>query len=357
MAISDSQKVDLLWKKVGFGKMKSDTNANKKAPNEAITSDFVVKTNQIWAQSGSIPGVIPAANTAIVHVYADSISGALETTEDTTATDNRTWKTGSTNWIAPGFGATYQLKVYAAPTGTNNVQSSGTQLFETGSGNDDQWYFDYQSGVLHFIGENLPTDIATTTSNVIHVSGARYVGSTGISAEASGASATLFKADLTAVYADADINTGDLLVVTNAGDGEYGVYISNQDAPTQLSHLTTIASKDSAASDAGSLTQTVLFNSGNVTLGDVSSGSKIEEVMITVNTVFDGAGATMSVGDDSDNDRLMEDDYIDLTSVGTYQVNPNHVYSGTLDSSNTIKVYQNAGTSTQGNATVTVTYS
>jgi hypothetical protein len=79
--------------------------------------------------------------------------------------------------------------------------------------------------------------------------------------------------------------------------------------------------------------------------------------MITVNTVFDGAGASMSVGDDSDNDRLMEDDYIDLTSVGTYQVNPNHVYSGTLDSSNTIKVYQNAGTSTQGNATVTITYS
>ena len=32
MAISDSQKVDLLWKKVGFGKAKTDTNANKFAP-------------------------------------------------------------------------------------------------------------------------------------------------------------------------------------------------------------------------------------------------------------------------------------------------------------------------------------
>ena len=35
MAISDSQKVDLLWKKVGFGKAKTDTNASKFAPNEA----------------------------------------------------------------------------------------------------------------------------------------------------------------------------------------------------------------------------------------------------------------------------------------------------------------------------------
>jgi hypothetical protein len=357
MAISDSQKVDLLWKKVGFGKMKSDTNTSKKAPNEAITSDFVVKTNQIWAQSGDIPGVIPSANSSIVHVYADSISGTLETTEDTTSTDNRTWKTNSTNWISPGFGATYQLKVYAAASGASNVQSSGTQLFETGSGNDDQWYFDYQSGVLHFIGENLPTDIGTDTSNVIHVSGARYVGTTGISAEASGATATLFKADLNAVFSDSDINAGDLLVVTNAGDGEYGVYISNQDAPTQLSHLTAIASRDSAVSDAGSLTSDVEYTSGTVTLGDVSAGSKIEEVMITVNTVYDDPNASMSVGDDSDDNRLFDDAYLDLTATGTYVVNPSYIYQGTLDSANTIKVYQNAGTSTQGNVTVTVTYS
>ena len=41
MAISDSQKVDLLWKKVGFGKAKTDTNAQKKAPNESIVSDLI----------------------------------------------------------------------------------------------------------------------------------------------------------------------------------------------------------------------------------------------------------------------------------------------------------------------------
>ena len=35
MAITDAKKVDLLWKKIGFGKAKTDTNAAKKAANEA----------------------------------------------------------------------------------------------------------------------------------------------------------------------------------------------------------------------------------------------------------------------------------------------------------------------------------
>ena len=356
MAISDSQKVDLLWKKVGFGKMKTDTNANKKAPNEAIVSDPIIKTSSIWSQSGSIPGTIPSSNSSIIHVYSDAISGSLETTEDGTASDNRTWKTGSTNWVPPGFGATYQLKVYAGASGLSNVQSSGTQLFETGSGNDDQWYFDYQSGVLHFIGTNLPTDIGTGTSNVIYVSGARYVGSTGISAAASGASATVFKADLSAVYSDSTINAGDIIVVTDNGDGEYAVYVSNQDAPTQASHLTTLTTRDSATVDAGTLKADVIHTSGNVTLGNVSNGSKVVEVTITVNTVFDSASAGITVGDDNDTDRLFSNDYVDLTSLGSYVVNPNYIYTGTLDSANTIKTYVTQGTATQGNATVSVVY-
>ena len=176
MAISDSQKVDLLWKKVGFGKAKTDTNANKKAPNEPNASSFIIKDADIWNQSGSIPGTLPSANSSIANVYIDSVSGALETTEDGASSDNRTWKTGVTNWIPPQFGSTYQLKVYAAASGTNNPQTNGTQLFETGSGNDDEWYFDYQSGVLNFIGTNLPSGVSDGKS--IFVSGARYQGNT-----------------------------------------------------------------------------------------------------------------------------------------------------------------------------------
>ena len=171
MAISDTQKVDLLWKKVGFSKAKSDTNANKKAPNEAIVSDLIIKPAEVWSDVGSIPSTLPAANTAVLRIYTE-----LETTEDGTATNNRTWKTGTTNWVPPKFGATYQLKVYVDSAGSGNPASNGTQLFETGSGNDDEWYFDYQSGTLNFIGSNLPSGVSDGKS--IFVSGARYQGNT-----------------------------------------------------------------------------------------------------------------------------------------------------------------------------------
>ena len=171
MAISDTQKVDLLWKKVGFSKAKSDTNANKKAPNEAIVSDLIIKPNEVWSDVGSVPSTIPAANTAVLRIYTE-----LETTEDGTATNNRTWKTGTTNWVPPKFGATYQLKVYVDSAGSGNPAANGTQLFETGSGNNDEWYFDYQSGTLNFIGSNLPSGVSDSKS--IFVSGARYQGNT-----------------------------------------------------------------------------------------------------------------------------------------------------------------------------------
>jgi len=354
MAISDSQKVDLLWKKVGFGKMKTDTNASKFAPNEANASDFIIKSTQIWAQDSSITGVIPAANSSVTQVYLDSVSGGHEFVEDGTATDNRTWKTGITNWIPPTFGATYQLKVYAAPTGTANPQTNGTQLFETGSGNDDQWYFDYQSGVLHFIGDNFPSDIGTGTSNVIYITGGRYAGTTGVG-DAS-ASKTFIKSNLSAVYSDSSIGTGDIVKVTTDADGEYAVYLSNQASPTQLSHLTLISTKDGAETDANTYRANVTFNGGNVTLGDVSTTSRPQEVVVDVTTAFDGT-TSVNVGDDSDTDRLMSNDYIDLGTVGTYTVTPKFVYMDTTDANNTIKAYVVAGTSTQGAASIMVTYS
>ena len=355
MAISDSQKVDLLWKKVGFGKAKTDTNANKFAPNEAVVSEFIIKTSQIWTNSGDIPGVIPASNSSIVALYTDATGSSLETTEDGTASDNRTWKTGLTNWIPPGFGATYQLKVYAAATGLANAQSAGTQLFETGSGSDDQWYFDYQSGVLNFIGTNLPTSIGTGTSTVIYVAGAKYTGSTGIG-EAEGASQTFRKATLSAVYSDATIKNGDLIEVTDAGDGEYAVYIAKQDNPASTGHLTLVSSKDSAGGDAATLSANVTHNGGNVTLGDVSASSRPLSVIVDVTQAFNGS-SVITIGDDDNVSRLMGTSYIDLSATGVYETNPSYVYADALDANNTIKAYVTQGTSSQGTATVLVSYS
>ena len=55
----------------------------------------------------------------------------------------------------------------------------------TGTGNDDEWFFDYQSGVLHFIGENLPNGVDFSGKS-IYISGARYSGPLGLGGVASG---------------------------------------------------------------------------------------------------------------------------------------------------------------------------
>src|SRR6056300_1069863 len=102
MAIADSQKVDYLWKKLGYGAAKTDTNARKKAPNEEIVSPLLLRGDKIWNKAGEIPTVIPSSNISIVDVYLGS--NAVECSADGTATAFRTWKTELTDWIPPEFG-------------------------------------------------------------------------------------------------------------------------------------------------------------------------------------------------------------------------------------------------------------
>ena len=178
MAITDAKKVDYLWKKLGYGVTKTDTNAAKKAPNEAIASPLLINGANTWNQASSIPGTMPASSAGVVTVFPTTAPD--ETVNDGTATANRTWKTELTDWIPPEFGSTYQVKVYIHTSGNaGTAASGGDQVFATGSGNDDEWFFDYQSGVLHFIGSNLPNGISFTGKSV-YISGARYTGQVGL---------------------------------------------------------------------------------------------------------------------------------------------------------------------------------
>lgn len=212
MAISDDQKLDLLFKKVAFGVAKTDVNNNKAASNEAIASPALVRGDTVWNEADQIPGVKPSTSNDYVTVYSDSTNNTVQTTEDNTASNNRTWLTGLGNWIPPEFGASYLISVYAAPAGTSDPETSGDRLFGGGSGNDDEWYFDYSAGVLNFIGDNLPSDIGTGTSNVIFIVGARYTGTLGVgnlevqAALASNVANTV-DSDLTSASADQIIDT------------------------------------------------------------------------------------------------------------------------------------------------------
>ena len=178
MAIADAKKVDYLWKKIGYGATKTDTNANKAAPNEAIASPLLLRGDKTWNQASSIPASQPGSTTGVVTVYPTSAPN--ETTADATSTTSRSWKTGLTDWIPPEFGASYGVKVYIHTAGdAGNAESSGTRVFAAGSGNNDEYFFDYQSGVVHFIGTNLPNGV-NFSGKTVYVCGARYTGTLGL---------------------------------------------------------------------------------------------------------------------------------------------------------------------------------
>ena len=178
MAIADAKKVDYLWKKIGYGATKTDTNANKAAPNEAIASPLLLRGDKTWNQANLIPTTMPGSSSGVVTVYGTSAPD--ETSNDATASTNRSWKTGLTDWIPPEFGATYGVKVYIHDTGSASAAAaSGTRVFAGGSGNNDEYFFDYQSGVVHFIGTNLPNGV-NFSGKTVYVSGARYTGTIGL---------------------------------------------------------------------------------------------------------------------------------------------------------------------------------
>ena len=174
MAISDSQKVDLLYKKY-FGVTKTDLATNKSPSNEAIASPALSRIDQLWTQAANIP-TTAAAVTGIVQAYTGA--GAVQCTADTTTTPIASvypsWKTGLTDWIPSEFGATYFVQVWVDSSGAGNPTATGTQIFDSGSGGTGEWNFDYKSGVLNFIGGTIPT--ALTASKVIYIVGYRYIG-------------------------------------------------------------------------------------------------------------------------------------------------------------------------------------
>ena len=187
---NESQKIDYLWKKVGYGVTKTAEVTSKEAFNESIASPLLYRGDLVWMESDKISGTPPAATSSIIQVYKDGVgsySPSVECTEDLTAPDNQTWKTNLTNWVPTQFGDNYLIQVYVANSGVTNPQTSGTKLFQAGSGNDDTWFFDYQSGVLNFNGSNIPTQITGgITGKSVYIVGYRYVGLIGVTNQPSG---------------------------------------------------------------------------------------------------------------------------------------------------------------------------
>jgi len=214
MSIPISQKVDLLYKQA-FGVTKTDIESNKSPSNEAIASPLLNRGDTLWTQADQIPGTA-AAVASIVQAYTGS--SAVECTADNTTVPvggvYPTWKTDLTYWVPQEFGSTYAVAVYVDDSGVADPTSTGTQIFGAGSGGTGEFFYNYQSGVLNFIGETIPT--ALTSSKVLYIVGYRYIGKTGVNNLPDSQIGNLDITDQTITGQDTDAN----IILTPNGTGQ-----------------------------------------------------------------------------------------------------------------------------------------
>lgn len=344
MAISDTQKTDFLWKRVSFGVTDTDITG-KEGFNETIPSPIPTYNQEIWAESAQIP-TTPAAVANVVEEYA--IATALQCTEDPTVAGGYAWlatetqgnvSTRAGDWIAPTFDPGYLINVY-----DGDPNSGGTKLNQGSAG--DEWVFDYIAGVVQF-----PNGPPSGTTEIWLV-GYRYIGQKGISTGGSGSGSVQIYADNTARDADANVVTGDIAYVTSAPDGEYAVYVATSNGPAGTWSL--IATADSATGDSKTLRESLAFNTGaTTTMGNASENTRVINTVVEVTTAFDGA-AEVEVGVTGTTDAICDPNYVDLSTVGTYQVSSNYLFTATADTD--VLMTYTAGGATQGAATVTVTF-
>jgi hypothetical protein len=317
MAISDSQKVDYLWKKIGYSATKSDNV--KQGFEEAIPSPLQIRGDKVMTDSGSIPGTIPGANTSILTVYTTSLPYECAV-DGTTATPNRTWKTTLTDWISPEFGSTYQIKVWVnLSSSAGNASTAGTSLSAGGSGNNDEWFFDYQAGLLHFIGTNLPNGVSFTGKSV-YISGARYTGGFGVSAPGGGGSVgnltisnVTISANSSAVSSSANIifSTTGTGAVQFTGNNAIGLPVGNiANRPTTVNagylrfntEFETIEVWDGAEwvqTSGGVITSDVLNGDGSTAQFALSANTTTTGVLVSINGTIQKPSTAYTVSNNS----------------------------------------------------------
>ncbi len=127
--ITDETQLDWLWKKLQNIPF---TATSKAYYEEAITevAGLTHRLDDVWSPSEDPPTPAAAGNdiTAVVLGSMAVIS----------ATDNRSWDSGHTGWVEPGYGGSdYAVRIY---------DDNDDEITFAAATN---WFFDYKSGVLH----------------------------------------------------------------------------------------------------------------------------------------------------------------------------------------------------------------
>lgn len=171
MAITDTQKIDFLWKKDIFGVAKTADGADKFGSNETVPYPVTVLPSSVWKDESLIPTTAPGSDTPPVAVHTGV--NRIEGTNDPTSAPNLAWfataipddvTSRMTNFIDPTFGTSYAVKVYIGdPNG-----GPAARIFPDTTG--EEWVFNYTSGVLLFTGTIPSGKTATIGSGTVSVS-------------------------------------------------------------------------------------------------------------------------------------------------------------------------------------------
>ena len=385
MAISDTQKVDLLYKKL-FGATKTDLATNKSPSNEAIASPALIRGDTVWVQSASIPGTA-AAVANIVEAY--QTTSRVQCTADATTTAISsvfpTWKTSLTDWIPPEFGSTYFVKVYADTAGTADP-TGNTALSDAGISGVGEWYFDYVSGVLNFIGGTIPASL--TAAKVIFITGYRYIGTKGITASASSNVANTANAltnardiglagDLTGnVTFDGSANvTLTATIAANSvalGADTTGYFVGNITAGSGITlsgaageNANITVTNSGVTSITGTADQiTASASTGGITLSLPNDVTVNNNLTVQGNLFIKGTATTLQTATVSINDSLVKfgnanpGNSVDLGFFGEYVNNGNVNYSGLYRDHNDgkFRIFDSSNVNPSGNTISTSDY-
>ena len=338
-------------------------------------------THGVTASSSPSPSTATTATESLAYGLVGIYPGGSITINGTAVNFSTTTAGQATYGIAVGIGADIVADVNAAgPTnitaslsGTNVVltNSSGGAITIVNTGNDGQgnpvagassgsgWPLSTGASSGAFIkltrtdgGEILLDETTGTPLNDLGIhsvhNGRPPLAVTVEQGIISGGGTTVVN-DISARDA-LSATVGDMVFVIDTGNGEYGFFVYSGGAWKLL------ADEDSANTDANTLSATVTQagGSGTTAVGTVSNTSRITLVSIEVTQAFDHASATLTVGDSGDPDRLVTDNDIDLTSTGTYAVQPAYQYTTGADV--TINAYLNIGSATTGTAKILVSY-
>ena len=154
-----------------------------------------------------------------------------------------------------------------------------------------------------------------------------------------------------------NIMIGDQAYVLDTGEGEWGLYIWDE------TQWTLVATQDSAATDANSLSHTFTMpisdfgTAKTITLGRISDNSRVVSVLvecITPLSGYTGGVPSIEVGTQAEPDRFMSDYENDIESAGSYTTTPDFHYTGSSELE--IKANLEHFDATAGEIKVTVTY-